>query len=65
MIIRQKNNYNVQIVDTDRIYNEFGSGSRDLTAIRDFVSKLNTPLGTLKYVFILGDTSYDFKQNIE
>jgi hypothetical protein len=49
-----KNNYNVQIVDTDKIYNEFGSGSKDLTAIRDFVTKLNTPLGTLKYVFILG-----------
>ncbi|WP_312901290.1 type IX secretion system sortase PorU [Chryseobacterium taichungense] len=59
-----KNNYNVQIVDTDKIFNEFGSGSRDLTAIRDFVTKLNTPAGTLKYVFILGDTSYDFKNRI-
>jgi hypothetical protein len=59
-----KNNYNVQIVDTDKIYNEFGSGSRDLTAIRDFVTKLNTPAGTLKYVFILGDTSYDYKNRI-
>lgn len=59
-----KNNYNVQIVDIDKIYNEFGSGSKDLTAIRDFVTKLNTPLGTLKYVLILGDTSYDFKNRV-
>lgn len=59
-----KSNFNVQIIDTDKIYNEFGSGSRDLTAIRDFVTKLNTPLGTLKYVFILGDTSYDYKNRI-
>ncbi|WP_295201269.1 type IX secretion system sortase PorU [uncultured Chryseobacterium sp.] len=59
-----KNNYNVQIVDTDKIYNEFGSGSRDLTAIRDFVTRLNTPVGTLKYVLILGDTSYDYKNRI-
>jgi biopolymer transport protein ExbD len=59
-----KNNYNVEIVDTDKIYNEFGSGSKDLTAIRDFVTKLNTPLGTLKYVFILGDTSFDYKNRI-
>ncbi|CAA7386274.1 hypothetical protein CHRY9393_00566 [Chryseobacterium fistulae] len=59
-----KNNYNVQIVDTEKIYNEFGSGSKDLTAIRDFVTKLNTPLGSLKYVFILGDTSYDYKNRI-
>ena len=59
-----KNNYNVQIVDTDKIYNEFGSGSKDLTAIRDFITKLNTPLGSLKYVFILGDASYDYKNRI-
>ncbi len=59
-----KNNYNVQVIDTDKIYNEFGSGSRDLTAIRDFVTKLNTPAGTLKYVFILGDASYDYKNRI-
>ncbi|MBW8523904.1 type IX secretion system sortase PorU [Chryseobacterium chendengshani] len=59
-----KNNYNVQIVDATKIYNEFGSGSRDLTAIRDFVTKLNTPLGSLKYVFILGDASYDYKNRV-
>lgn len=59
-----KNNFNVQIVDANKIYNEFGSGSRDLTAIRDFVTKLNTPSGSLKYVFILGDTSYDYKNRV-
>lgn len=59
-----KNNYNVQIVDANKIYEEFGSGSKDLTAIRDFVTKLNTPLGRLKYVFILGDASYDYKNRI-
>ncbi|GAB0156304.1 type IX secretion system sortase PorU [Chryseobacterium sp. Alg-005] len=59
-----KNNYNVQVVDVNKIYEEFGSGSKDLTAIRDFVTKLNTPLGALKYVFILGDTSYDYKNRI-
>ncbi|KMQ68677.1 hypothetical protein ACM39_05115 [Chryseobacterium sp. FH2] len=59
-----KNNYNVQIVDVSKIYNEFGSGSRDITAIRDFVTKLNTPIGRLKYVFILGDASYDYKDRV-
>ncbi|ANF51855.1 hypothetical protein A0O34_15645 [Chryseobacterium glaciei] len=59
-----KSNFAVQIVDINKIYNEFGSGSRDLTAIRDFVTKLNTPAGKLKYVFILGDTSYDYKNRI-
>ncbi len=59
-----KNNYSVQIVDAAKIYQEFGSGSKDLTAIRDFVTKLNTPLGSLKYVFILGDASYDYKNRV-
>ncbi|KQR93444.1 hypothetical protein ASG01_09680 [Chryseobacterium sp. Leaf180] len=58
------NNFTVEIVDPAKIYNEFGSGSRDLTAIRDFVTKLNTPLGRLKYVFILGDASYDYKNRV-
>ncbi len=58
---QSKNGYNVQIVDVNKIYNEFSSGSKDITAIRDFVTKLNSPAGTLKYVLLLGDTSYDFK----
>lgn len=58
-----KNNYTVEVVDASKIYNEFGSGSRDLTAIRDFVTKLNNS-GRLKYVFILGDASYDYKNRI-
>lgn len=53
--------YNVAVVDINKIYNEFSSGSKDITAVRDFATKLNSPSGKLKYVFILGDTSYDFK----
>ncbi len=56
-----QNKYNVAVVDVNRIYNEFSSGSKDITAIRDFATKLNTPSGKLKYIFILGDTSYDFR----
>jgi len=58
------NGYNVQVVDVNKIYNEFSSGSKDITAIRDFITKLNTTSGSMKYVFILGDTSYDFKNRI-
>ncbi|MCD9855031.1 type IX secretion system sortase PorU [Epilithonimonas sp. JDS] len=52
--------YKVEIVDVNKIYNEFSSGSKDITAIRDFITKLTT----LKYVLLLGDTSYDFKNRI-
>lgn len=56
-----QNKYNVAVVDINKIYNEFSSGSKDITAVRDFATKLNTPGGKLKYLFILGDTSYDYK----
>ncbi|WP_336958775.1 type IX secretion system sortase PorU [Chryseobacterium contaminans] len=59
-----KNNYKVEIVDVNKVYEEFGNGSKDITAVRDFVTKLNTPEGRLKYVFILGDASYDYKNRI-
>lgn len=53
--------FNVAVVDVTKIYNEFSSGRKDITGIRDFVTKLNNPTGKLKFAFILGDTSYDFK----
>ncbi|GGG53665.1 type IX secretion system sortase PorU [Epilithonimonas arachidiradicis] len=59
-----KNHYNVKVIDVNKIYNEFSSGSKDITAIRDFITKLNNPAGSLKYVFLLGDTSYDFKNRV-
>ena len=58
---RTKNNYQVEIVELHKIYNEFSSGSQDLTAIRDFITRLNTPEGSLKNVLLIGDTSYDYK----
>lgn len=59
-----RNNFTTAVVDINKIYNEFSSGRKDLTAIRDFVTHLNSPAGTLKYVLILGDTTYDFKNRI-
>ncbi|WP_312764964.1 type IX secretion system sortase PorU [Epilithonimonas sp.] len=61
---QSKSNYNVQVVDVNKIYNEFSSGSKDITAIRDFVTKLRNSSHPLKYVLLIGDTSYDFKNRI-
>lgn len=58
---RTSKNYNVAVVDVKKIYNEFSSGSQDITAIRDFTTRLNNPKGTLKYLLILGDTTFDFR----
>ena len=58
---RNNKNYKAEVVDVRKVYNEYSSGGQDLTALRDFVTKLNTPTGTLKYVLILGDTTFDFR----
>ena len=53
----------VLVVSTRQIYNEFSSGKRDLTAIRDFARHLYTqPSSPLKYVLLLSDASFDFRR---
>lgn len=57
----EKSGFTTAVVPVDQIYNEYSSGSKDITAIRDFVSDLNNNKGGLKYLLILGDSSYDLK----
>lgn len=52
------------VVTTEQVYNEFGSGSQDIGAIRDFFKFLYEKDGALKYALLLGDSSYDFKDRI-
>jgi hypothetical protein len=53
------------IVTTEQVYNEFGSGKPDASAIRDFIRMLySRNLSSNKqprYVLLLGDGSYDNK----
>jgi hypothetical protein len=53
----------VHVVTTNQIYNEFGSGSPDISAIRDFIKMFYDKYGpnSLKYVLLFGDASYDYK----
>jgi len=56
-----------QVVPVRSIYNEFSSGSPDLTGIRDFIRMVyNRSLGadSLRYVLLFGDCSYDYKDRI-
>ncbi|MCK4568983.1 MAG: type IX secretion system sortase PorU, partial [Bacteroidales bacterium] len=55
------------IVTPQKIYNEFGSGKQDPAAIRDFVRMLYEkadPASKPKYLLLLGDASYDFKDRV-
>ena len=53
----------------DDIYNEFSSGSKDITGIRDFLKLLYTTNSSedkkLKYACFFGDSSYDYKDRIQ
>ena len=65
----QKNGLSVKTVKLNEIYNEYSSGTPDISAIRDFVrmiyDKAGTDLNLLpKYLLLFGDASYDYKDRI-
>ena len=61
-------NLTTKVVNLDEIYNEFSSGSKDITGIRDFIKHLyetnTSPDKKLKYICFFGDSSYDYKDRI-
>ena len=58
-------NMDVKVVDVMKIYNEFGGGNQDITAIRDFIRMVYTRNSeSLKYVLLFGDASYDYKNRL-
>lgn len=60
---RQQDNLDVKVVTSEQIFNEFSSGSPDISAIRDFVRMLykRPTEGKLRYLLLFGDGSYDYK----
>ncbi len=65
---RNNSDLNTKVIELNQIYNEFGSGSPDITAIRDFVRLLyfnaSSENNRIKYVCLFGDSSFDFKDRI-
>lgn len=50
------------VADVAEIYNEFGTGAPDPTALRDFIRMLyQRSNGTLKYVLLLGKGTHDYR----
>jgi len=57
----------VLVLDPAAIYNEFSSGTVDITAIRDFIKMLydrSLPGEMPCYLLLFGDASYDYKDKI-
>ena len=66
-INRNVNGLNVKVVELEKIYNEFSSGSQDISAIRNFIRYVYTNSNndnSLKYLCLFGDASYDYKERI-
>lgn len=57
-----------KVVLLEEIYNEFSSGSKDITGIRDFIKHLYVADASeaekLQYVCFFGDASYDYKDRL-
>ncbi len=51
----------INVVNVGDIYNEFSSGKKDLSAIRNYIKYVFDNGGSLKYVLLMGDCSYDYK----
>ena len=62
---RTTNNLSVKVVNVNAIYTEFNTGKKDIVAIRNFVryvyENASTPQNRLKYVCLIGDASFDYK----
>ena len=66
---QQRNGLRTTVITTDQVYNEFGSGSPDPSAIRDFVKMYydkykNIPADKPKFLLLFGDASFDYKNRL-
>lgn len=51
----------VVAVDVEKVFNEFGGGSADVTAIRDFARMFYNRTDDFRYLLLIGDASYDYR----
>ncbi|TNF41287.1 MAG: type IX secretion system sortase PorU [Bacteroidetes bacterium] len=56
---RSYDGMSVEVVTTEQVYNEFSSGARSATGIRNFIKMFYDRGDKLKYVLLFGDGSYD------
>ncbi len=66
---QQQYGYTTVVVTTDQIYNEFASGSSDISAVRDFIKMyFDKAAGNTtqqpKYIVLFGAASFDYKNRI-
>ncbi|UOQ66831.1 type IX secretion system sortase PorU [Hymenobacter volaticus] len=61
---RAHDNLKVEVATTTQVYNEFGSGGQDISAIRDMMKMVydrRSSPNKQQYLLLFGDASYDYK----
>ncbi len=59
---REHDGMRCELVDIDAVYNEFGTGAPDPTALRDFIRMVYLRSGKqLKYVLLMGKGTHDYR----
>ncbi|MCR5013648.1 MAG: type IX secretion system sortase PorU [Bacteroidales bacterium] len=59
---RQEDHLDCLVVDINEIYNEFGTGTHDPTAMRDFIRMVYLRSeGRLRYVLLMGKGTHDYR----
>lgn len=62
---QQLQGLDTRVVNIFEVYNEFGSGAADISALRDFVRMVYLRSeGNLKYLLLFGGASFDYKDRI-
>lgn len=56
---RSYDGMSVEVVTANQVYNEFSSGAKDATGIRNFIKMFYDRNNGLKYVLLFGDGSFD------
>jgi hypothetical protein len=62
---RKQQGISTEVVNIYQIYNEFSSGTQDITAIRDFVKFLHDKNPRLNSLLLFGRGSFDYKDRID
>lgn len=60
LVERRQGKYQVKVADVDAVYDQFGAGAVDPTAIQRYIRYAVENLGT-QYVLLVGGDSYDYK----
>ncbi len=61
---KEKIGMSTQIADVSQIFDHYGSGKKDISAIRNYIKDVYSKNNKLKYILLFGDCSFDYKNRL-